>query len=104
MRFATTASFAFLLLALCATWAHSAELHLTHMRLKYAYTDRCWAEGVRVNRNMDGKPVSVAGRGYKTAVCAGNESVIPFLLDGKAERFTALCGVGRPPIRTAPPG
>jgi beta-galactosidase len=35
----------------------------------------------------------VAGKKYEKGLCVIPESIIPFILDGKAQSFTALCGV-----------
>jgi beta-galactosidase len=44
------------------------------------------------NRKWDSQ-LSVAGTHYPTGICVIPESIIPFILDGKAVSFTAQCGV-----------
>ncbi len=46
-----------------------------------------------VNRSMEGGPLQIAGKSFKSGVATHAESVFTVALDGKATRFHAVCGV-----------
>ncbi|MBX3111411.1 MAG: NPCBM/NEW2 domain-containing protein [Fimbriimonadaceae bacterium] len=66
------------------------EVHIEDLDLRHVTQD--WGE-VHRNLSVDGHPLSVAGHRYERGI--GTHAVSRFVveLDGKAESFSALCGV-----------
>jgi alpha-galactosidase len=69
---------------------HQKNIWLAELDIKYFSEG---IPGININNNQGGNPMKIGGKNFSRGIGVQAVSMIPFFLDGHAERFTAEVGV-----------